>query len=159
MTKIERLERELDEAYRQRLAAVKQNNLHWREMAQAKIERLQKELMEAKRYEPMKLKDILDDKGDEVKNKVYKSLLKISLAADFANECVEQTKAYLKELEINNFSLRADVEELCKLSQNVASFVIIPNQNVLTDMMTDNAEFISICDEAADKHLNDKLKL
>lgn len=86
-------------------------------------------------------------------------MLKISLAADFANDCAESAKAMLAKIDLNDFSMRSEVEELCRLSQRIASFVIIPNQNVLTDMITDNTDFIDTCHEAADRHLNEKLKL
>lgn len=159
MTRIERLEAALSEYYRFRAAAGRKGDFAKIQMYQKKIDELQAELIECRRYQPMKLRDILDSEGEDVKNRVYKVLLKISLAADFANECAEQAKSELATLGLNDFSLRGDVEELCRLSQKIASFVIIPNQNVLTDMMTDNSDFIGICDEAADRHLNDKLKL
>lgn len=159
MTRVERLERELEKLYSYRQAAMRAHDLFWLSANNGKIQEKERELIEARRYQPMKLADVLDDKGQDVKNSVYKALLKISLAADFANECSEEAKALMSRLDLNDFSLRSDVEELCRLSQKIASFVIIPNQNVLTDMMCDNADFIDTCNSAADSHLNDKLKL
>ena len=131
----------------------------WLSINQKKIDSLEKEIIEIRKYESCRLSDVMKDYSEDVKNDIYKHLLKISLAADFANECVEQTKSTLKKVGLNDFSLRKDVEELCRISQKLASLVIIPNQNILTDMITDNSEFIDTCDEAANKHLNEKLKL
>lgn len=159
MTKIERLEAELRKLYSYRQAALMRNDLFWLSLNKDKIDRKEKELMDAKKYRPMKLAQVLDGKGKDVKDAVYKALLKISLAADFANDCVEDVKSVLARLDLNDFSLRSDIEELRKLSQKVASFVIVPNQNVLTDMMCDNADFIDACHQAADKHLKETLNL
>lgn len=159
MTRVERLERELEKLYSYRQASMRRNDLFWLSENNGKIQEKERELIEARRYQPMKLATVLDDKGQDVKNSVYKALLKISLAADFANECSEDVKSLLSKFDLNDFSLRSDIEELCRLSQKIASFVMVPNQNVLTDMMCDNTEFIDACHSAADKHLNDKLKL
>ena len=126
---------------------------------QEKINKKDKEIEEAKKYAPMKLLNVLNGKGENVKNRVYKALLKISLAADFVNDCAVETKEVMKELGLNDFTLRADAEELCKLSQKIASFVIIPKQQVLTDMMVENEKFISRCHQAADTHLKRTLNL
>lgn len=131
----------------------------WLTLNAKKIAEVEAELETAKKYQPMKLANVLDKKEQDVKNEVYKSLLKISLAADFANDCVEETKSVLSKLGLNDFTLRADVAEMCKLSQKIASFVIIPNQRVLTDMIVDNDDFISTCHNAADKHLKETLNL
>lgn len=107
----------------------------------------------------MRLSDVMKGFSEEDKNSIYKALLKISLAADYANECCEQAKDLLKKFGLNDFSLRPAVDEMCRQSQKIASFAIIPKQSLLADMITDNSEFIDACDAAADKHLKDKLKL
>lgn len=159
MTKLERLQAERDKLIMWRNEAMKNNNLMNMYKIQEKIDKKDKEIEEAKMYAPMKLLDILNDKGEDVKNKVYKALLKISLAADYVNDCVVEAKEVMKELGLNDFTLRADAEELCKLSQKIASFVIIPKQQVLTDMMVENEKFISRCHQAADTHLKRTLNL
>lgn len=159
MTRVERLEKELENLYEYRRVAMLRNDMFWLSMNQRKIEEKEKALEEARLYHPQRLSDVLADKGEDVKNKVYKALLKISLAADYANDCGEEAKSVMRDLGLKDFTLRADVDELCRLTQKIASFVIIPNQNVLTDMMCDNSDFIDACHEAADKHLNEKLKL
>lgn len=127
--------------------------------ANEKIVAKEKEIEEAKKYAPVRLLDILNGKGEDVKNRVYKALIKISLAADFVNDCAEDAKSVLKEIEINDFTLRADAENLCKLSQKIASFVIFPGQRVLTDMMVNNDTYIEQCHRHADAHLKRTLKL
>ena len=159
MIKEEKIKRELEKLYEYRRQALKRNDLMWMVRNNAKIKEKEAELEECKKYHPMRLKDILDDKGEDVKNKVYKALLKISLAADYVNDCVVEAKEVMKELGLNDFTLRADAEELCKLSQKIASFVIIPNQHALTDMMVENEKFISRCHQAANTHLKRTLNL
>lgn len=159
MTRLERKEQELAKLYEYRQLAMAQNNFYGLQKSQEKIDALNKEIEDARRYNAMRLSDVMKDKSEEVKNDIYKHLLKISLAADFVNECCEQTKEAMRSVGLNDFTLRSEVDELCKLTQKIASFVIIPNQNVLTDMITDNSEFIDACDVAADKHLKEKLNL
>ena len=159
MIKEDKIKRELEKLYEYRRQALKRNDLMWMVRNNAKIKEKEAELEECKKYHPMRLKDILDDKGEDVKNKVYKALLKISLAADYVNDCVVEAKEVMKELGLNDFTLRADAEELCKLSQKIASFVIIPKQQVLTDMMVENEKFISRCHQAANTHLKRTLNL
>lgn len=159
MTRIERLESELDRQYALRGTAARQNNLYWMEKAQNKIRELEQELMEARKYAPRRLSEFLADKDESVKNRVYKALLKVSLAADFLNECAEDAKEAVGELGLKEHTLTGDVAAVCKLSQKLASFVIAPNSRPLTEMMTDNSAFIEECSDAADKHLADRLKL
>lgn len=154
-----KIKRELEKLYEYRRQALKNNDLMWMVRNNAKIQEKEAELEQCKMYHPMKLSEILNTMGDDVKNRVYKSLLKISLAADFVNDCAEETKSVLAELGLNDFTLRAEALELCKLSQKIASFVIIPNQNKLTDMIVDNEKFISRCHQAADSHLKKTLNL
>lgn len=159
MTKEERLKSELEKLYGYRRQAILKNDIVWLAMTEKKISDKKREIEEYANRQPLSLFDVLNDRGEEVKNRVYKSLLKISLAADFVNDCAEEAKSILKELELNDFTLRSEAEQLCKLSQRIASFVIIPNQKVLADMMLDNDDFISSCHEAADKRLKDTLGL
>lgn len=159
MTRLERKEAELNKLYEFRKKAMEQNNIYWLYKNQRKIAELEQEVSTMNQTKTMSLSEAMKDCSKEVKNNIFKHLLKISLAADYVNECCEQTKQVLKQLDLNDFSLRQEVNELCKLSQKLASFVIVPNQNVLTDMIVDNAEFIDTCDAAANKHLNETLKL
>lgn len=159
MTREERIEAELEKLYEYRRQATLKNDFVWILRNDAKIKEKEAELAECKKYRPVRLSEILRDKGEETKDKVYKALLKISLAADFVNDCAEEAKSVMKEIGLEDFTLRAEAAELCKLSQKIASFVIIPKQDLLTDMICDNSEFIETCHEAADKHLSEKLKL
>lgn len=158
MTKLERLQAERDRLIRWRYEAMKNNDFLNMTRANEKIATKEKEIEEARKYAPMRLLDILNGKGEDVKNRVYKALIKISLAADFVNDCAEDAKSVLKELDINDFTLRAEVEEMCKQSQKVASFVVI-GQKILTDMIVDNDTYINQCHRHADAHLKRTLKL
>ena len=158
MTRLERLQAERDRLIVWRKAAMKNNDFMNMSRATEKIAAKEKEIEEAKKYAPMRLLDILNDKGEDVKNRVYKALIKISLAADFVNDCAEEAKSVLKELGINDFSLRTEVEEMCKQSQKIASFVIF-GQQILTNMMVNNDTYIEQCHRHADAHLKRTLKL
>lgn len=159
MTRLERLQAERDRLIMWRNEAMKNNNFMNMTRANEKIAVKEKEIEEAKKYVPMRLLDILNGKGEDVKNRVYKALIKISLAADFVNDCAEEAKSVLKEIGINDFTLRADAEDLCKQSQKIASFVIFPGQRVLMDMMVNNDTYIEQCHRHADAHLKRTLKL
>lgn len=158
MTRLERLQAERDRLIMWRNEAMKNNDFLNMTRANEKIAAKEKEIEEAKEYAPKLLLEILNGKGEEVKNRVYKALIKISLAADFVNDCAEEAKSVLKELDINDFTLRAEVEEMCKQSQKIASFVII-GQKILTDMIVDNDTYIEQCHRHADAHLKRTLKL
>lgn len=159
MTRLERLQAERDKMIKWRNEAMKNNDFLNMTRANEKIAAKEKEIEEAKKYAPKLLLEILNDKGEEVKNRVYKALIKISLAADFVNDCAEEAKSVLKELDINDFTLRSDAAELCKLSQKIASFVCFNKKGLLTDMMVNNDTYIEQCHRHADAHLKRTLKL
>lgn len=159
MTRLERKQMELERLQKLRLKAVQHGDLLWITKNEPKITALKDEITKMRYNNNARLSEVLKEYGDDVKDRVYKCLLKISLAADYVNECSEQTKDVLREINLKDFMMRADVDEIRRLSQKVASIVLIPQQELLTDMMVDNAEFIDACDEAADKYLNEKLKL
>lgn len=159
MTREERIKAEVDKLYSLRRAAIDKNDLMWLIRNEAKIKEKEAELKECKRYNAMRLSDILKDKDEDTKDRIYKALLRISLAADFVNECAEEAKSLMKELGLDDFTLRKEASELCKLSQKIASFVLVPKQRILEDMIVDNSEFIDACTAAADKHLKETLKL
>ena len=159
MTRLERIKGELDRLIAYRSDAMKQNNLFLLESIQEKIKNKEKELQQAKEYAPMRLLDFLNDKGEDVKNKVYKALIKISLASDYVAKCAYDAKDLLKEIGVNDYSLKSDIEALRKVSDKIAAFVCVPNQQCLTDMLVENDEFIDTCDEASDKHLKERLGL
>lgn len=159
MTREERIKAELAKLNEYRRQAILKNDLVWVLRNDSKIKEKEAELEECKRYHPTRLSEVLHEKDEATKDRVYKALLKISLAADFINDCAMEAKSIMKEIGLDDFTLRAETAELCKLSQRVASFVIVPNQDLLTDMICDNADFIETCHDAADKHLKNKLKL
>lgn len=159
MTKEDRLTDELKKLYDLRRAAMLKNDFMWLSRNDAKIKAKEQELNQIRNRRPLHLLDVLNEQGEDVKNRVYKALIKISLAADFVNDCAEEAKSLLKELNVSDFTLRSETQELCKISQKIASFVITPNQSVLTKMIVDNDKFITQCHKAADSHLKKTLKL
>lgn len=158
MTRLERLQAERDKLIMWRNDAMKKNDFLNMTRANEKIAAKEKEIEKAKEYAPKRLLDILNGQGEDVKNRVYKALIKISLAADFVNDCAFEAKTELKKLGINDFTLRAEVEEMCKQSQKISSFVIF-GQQILTDMMVNNEKYIEQCHRHADAHLKRTLKL
>ena len=159
MTRLERKQEQLNKLYQYRAAAMQNNDIMWLQMNQRRIDELEKEIAEMRKYEPKKLSDFLKDKPEDVKNDLYKALLRISLMADAVNEASFICKKKLKDLGIKDFTLRKEVDELTELSRKIASFVIIPNQKVLEDFIVDNDTFVDMCMEHADAHLKRKLKL
>lgn len=159
MTYIERKKAELDKLYEYRAAAMRKNDLVWLSRNQQKIEEIEREIIEATRREPMKLSDVLKGHAPEVKNEVYKSLLRISVLADVVNNACEECKTVLGKFGLNDFSFRQDVDDMCKVSQKIASVVLIPNNEILEDFIVDNDEVVDGCTAIADKYLNNKLCL
>lgn len=159
MTKIERLESQLMKLRELRAQSVQRNDFMNMARCTQRIEEVEAELEEAKKYVPTRLSEVLTDKGEKAKNRIYKCLLKCALASDFLNDCAFEARSELAKMGIKDFHFRADLEQLCELSKKVAAMVIIPNQTVLTDMMTDDDKFVDSCHRAANKHLKEKLKL
>lgn len=159
MTRIERLKQEIAKLYEYRRSAIAQGNLYWAEINDAKIKEKEAELAHAMSYEKTTLNVALSDKGEEMKNKVYKLMLKMSLAADFLNDCAGEVEEAMKECDIVDFSFKKELTEIGRLSAKISSFVCIPSQKHLTDMMVYDDEFIATCNEAADKHLKETLNL
>lgn len=159
MTVIERLENRLETLYNQRAAAMRQNNFYWLEMTQKKINEVEQELIEARKYAPKKLSEFLQEQGEDVRDRVYKALIKISLAADFLNDCAFEAKCELDDIGLVEHSITPMVKQACEISQNIASFVLTANNEQLTQMITDNADFIKVCSDAADEHLQKTLNI
>lgn len=159
MTRIERLEQNLAQVRELKQQSLKRNDFINLSKCNARIDELEKLLKEARGYEPHKLYDELTDKGEETKNAIYKALIKCSLAADFVNDCAFTAKSELNKIGVNDFGFRKDLDELVKLSSKIARLIIFPGQELLTDTVVDDAEFIDACHAAADKHLKEKLKL
>lgn len=159
MTRLERKEAELNKLYEYRAAALRNNDIMWLQRNQAKIEALEKEVIECRKYAPQRLSDVLKDKPQSLKNDIYKALLRISVLADVVNEACCQCRDLLKTLDLNDFTLRAEVAEMDKLSQKIASFVLVPKQQILEDFIVDNDAVVKGCIILADRYLNEKLKL
>jgi hypothetical protein len=159
MTRVERLEKQLEQLQALKNQAMRQNDYVNFSKCCAKIEEVEKTLNQAKMYEPTLLSEVLDGKGEDVKNHIYKLLLKCSLAADFINDCVFETKEELAKIGISDFHFREDLMKIVELSRKVSAIVVIPGQDILNDMMTDDDSFIDACHAAADAHLKERLNL
>lgn len=159
MTRLERKEAELSKLYEYRAAAIKRNDLVWLMRNKEKIAEAEKEVEECRKYAPLRLADALKDEPQRVKNDVYKALLRISVLADVVNEACFMCKDLMKSLGLNDFSLRAEVAEMDRLSQKIASFVLMPKQKILEDFIVDNDAVVNGCIIIADRYLNDKMKL
>lgn len=159
MTRLERKQEELDKLYGYRAAALRNNDIMWLQNNQRRIDALEKEIIEIRNHKPLMLKDILDKEPEHVKNDIYKKFLKISIFADVVNNACFEVREALVRLGIEDFSLRAEVEEMNKLSQKVASFVLLPGNRCLEDFIVENDEVVRGCNILADRYLNDKLKL
>jgi hypothetical protein len=159
MTKVERLEKKIDDLQAMRDKAMLSNDIVNYSRCIRRIEEVKKELEEARLYEPHRLSEELDGKGEEVKNAIYKCLIKCSLAADFVNDCAFDTKCELKKINLTDYNFRSELEELCRLSQKIASMVILDTETALSAMMTGNKEFIEACHKAADDYLQKTIKL
>lgn len=159
MTRLERKEAELDKLYLYRASAIRQNNLYWLNMNADKIDALEKEVIELKKNQSATVFSVLADKDEAVKDEVYKALLRINLMADACNEACEVAKGLLKEHGIVDFSFRAKVDELCKLSQEIASVTIMCKNKTMEDFIVDNGTFVDMCMKHADAHIKRKLKM
>lgn len=159
MTRLERKEAELEKLYQYRAAAIRQNNLYWLSMNAEKIDALEKEVIELKQNQSKTVFSVMADKGEKDKDRVYKALLRIHLMADATNEACEVAKSILKEYGVTDFSFRKKVDELCKLSQEIASITIRANNKDMEDFIVDDDTFVDMCMKHADAHIKRKLKL
>lgn len=159
MTRLERKEAELEKLYQYRQEAMRQNNFYWLHKNQGRIDELSKDVEELKKIESATVFSVLSDKDKMVKNGVYKALLRISLMADACNEACEVAKSLLKEHGITDFSFRHKIDELCKLSSEIAGVTLKTKNKTMEDFIVDNETFVDMCMKHADAHLKRKLKL
>lgn len=159
MTRLERKEAELDKLYSYRAAASRRNDIVSYHRIQGRIDDIQKEIIGLRKEGQLKLGELLADREECVKNEIYKSLLRISLLADVVNEATERCRGVLKRYGVEDFQFRQKVVELCNLSQEVASMVLIPDAALLEDFIVNDDEVVDKCVTAADRYLKKKLKL
>jgi hypothetical protein len=159
MTKLERLTTQLEKLRVLRSQSLQRNDFVNMYKCSEKIKEVEAEIKAAKEYEPRLLSTALEKQGNDVKNRIYKAMLKCSLAADFLNDCSFEARSEIKAVGLNDFHFRVDLDNLVALSQKIASMVMLPNQNALADMMTDDDEFINACHEAANKRLKETINL
>lgn len=160
MTRLERKEAELEKMYEYRAAAMRNNDFVWMSINQGKIDSLEKEIIEMRKRAPLMLKDLLDGKDEDLKNRFYVGMLRISLLSDAVNEaCAEVKEMFRRDLGCSDFSLRREVDEMDRLSQRIASFPIIPNDHILEDCIVNDGKFVDACMRLATKHITSKLKI
>lgn len=159
MTRLERKESELDKLYQYRQLAMQNNDFMWMQRNQEKIISLEKEIEELRKNESATVFSVLANKDSMVKNGVYKALLRISLLADATNEACEIAKSLLKEHGIVDFSFRHKVDELCKLSSEIACVTLRSKNEDMEDFIVDNETFVDMCIKHANAHIKRKLKI
>lgn len=159
MTRLERKQAELEKLYKYRKAAMDANDFYWMQKNDEKIAALNEEIADMKRIAAETLLDVLSDKDESAKNEVYKSLLRISLMADACNEACVVTRQLLSKYGVTDFSFRQKVDDLCKLSQDIASITIQCKNQTMEDFIVDNDLFVDMCMKHADAHIKRKLKI
>lgn len=159
MTRLERKQAELDKLYEYRKTAMESNDFYWMQKSDEKIAALKQEIAQMKKEAAETVFDILSDKDESAKNEVYKALLRISLMADACNEACVVTRQLLSKYGVTDFSFRQKVDDLCKLSQDIASITIQCNNQTMEDFIVDNDTFVDMCMKHADAHIKRKLKI
>lgn len=159
MTLLERKQAQLEKLYQYRAAAMRHNDFLWLNKNQGKINEIEKEIIDLKKRQSVTVFDVLSDKDEMVKDEVYKSLLAISLMADACNEACEVAKSKLAEYGVTSFSFKQKVDELCALSQEIASITLASKNKMLEDFIVDNDTFVDMCMKHAHAHIKRKLKL
>lgn len=158
-TRLERLKSRHEKLINDRRTAMLRNDIYLLTIIDRKVKEVEQQIKEAEEYEPKRLSEYLDNYGEDVKNDIYVKLLKCSLAADYLNDCAEQVKSALREINLHDFSFREDIDTLCKISQRTACIMAVPNQDLLCDTLYDDDEFIESCHTAADKLLGERLSV
>lgn len=159
MTRLERKESELNKLYEYRALAMRKNDILWLHRNQSKIDELEKEIIEMRKNEAATVFSVLKNKDEMIKNEVYKSLLRISLMADACNEACEIAKERLAAVGIASFAFQEKVNELCRVSQEIASVTIRSKNELMIDFLTENDDFLEKCMANADEYLKAKLDL
>lgn len=171
MTRLERKEAELNKLYEFRAAALRSNDLLWLSHNNHRIDALEKEVIamrndvkhqmdEHQRMASASLKDLLESKGEDTKNRFYVGMIRISMLADAVNEACEEIRSMMRnELNAVDFSLRKEVNELTAISRRIASFVCRTGSPILEDCIVDDDKFVDNCMKLATKHITSKLKI
>lgn len=161
----------MNKLYEFRAAALRRNDLLWLSHNKHRIDALEKEVIamrddvkrqmeEHRRTASSSLKDLLESKGEDVKNRFYVGMIRISMLADAVNEACEEVRTMMKsELNAVDFSLRKEVNELTTLSRKIASFVCGTGSPILNDCIVDDDKFVDCCMNLATKHITSKLKI
>lgn len=160
MTRLERKEAELEKLRGYRAAAIRRNDLVWLNHTDAKIKEVEKEIEECRKCARATLKDLLDSKDEDFKNRFYVGMLRISMLADAVTEaCSEVETLFRKEFGVVDFSLLREVKEMDALSKKMARFMTVTGNDALTDCLVDNGKFLDCCIKLATKHITSKLKI
>lgn len=159
MTRLERKRDERDGLVIQRGEMMRRYDIIGAQRVQERIDAIDAEIREMEMYEPRSLADLLSDRGECVRNEIYKSLLRISLMADAMNEAAETAREILQGYGIEDFAFRRKVKDCCRLSQEIASIPLMADSRLMQDFIVDNDTFVKMCMKHADAHLKRKLKL
>lgn len=156
MTRLERKQQGLNRLYEYRRHFMAANDIISMSRIQSKIEDLEKEVENMKRYEPIKLGEFLDKKGEDVKNEIYHAFLRISVLADVVNEAATDVAELLKKHGATDFTFRDKVAALKKLSQEIATVPLLCGAGVLEDLIVDDDDVVDGCMEIADTYIKAK---
>ena len=167
MTRLERKEKELNDFYELRAAALRTNNLWWLSQNKHKIDALEKEVIALRNHAKdtdekrvYSLTQILDTKPAETRAAFYVAMFRISMLADTVNEACEAVNQMMKdEFNAIDFTLKKEVNELTTLSRRIASFAIRTGAPTLENCIIDNEKFVDACMRLATKHITSKLKI
>lgn len=159
MTRLQRLQKDLDEKIAHRNKLMRGGNFVKSQVVQIEIEELEAAIAEAKLYEPQRLSDLLSDREECVKNEIYKNLLRISLIADAADEAAHLAKESLQRYGIDDFSFRQKIKTLCKLTGEIAAIPLLAKGSVMEDFITNDDKFVELVLRHANAYIKRKLKL
>ena len=160
MTKLERKEAALEKLYEAREVALLRNDLLWLSVNLKKIVALENDVIAMRSNKESTMRDLLEGKDEETKNRFYVGMLRISMLADVVNEACEEIGSLLKsEFNVADFSLKNEVKNLSTMSRRIASFVCNTGSPILQDCIVDNDKFVDNCMKLATKHITSKLKI
>lgn len=157
MTRLERLELELEEAEQAYRNEVRKGKLIGLERFTSKIREIKEKIKECKYYSPQRLGNIVPKK-DLISNNIYQKLLEIILAADYLYDTAFDCKVALKKLGIDSYQIFDMVKNIEDISSRIANTIIVDDVQELEDFVVNDDSFIEKCHNAAIEYIDSTLK-
>lgn len=157
MTRLERLQEDLEKLIEQRARLVKQGDLVKSLRYNALIEQKEIEIAECEYYEFKPLGEIIS-RDELAKNKVYARLLEVSLAADYLADAAVECKYILQQLGIDKMKITDDVEAIRKSANKLSALPCRSDFGELYDLMMDNDELVEKLHKTTRAYMKKKLK-